>query len=331
MNIKTIFDNTQRNVQVFTNNNKLNFFFFGCWNQNLQATSDIINNINNENLSQFGVVCGDNVYPTKTNDVKISQLSDIQNGFNVLNIFNGDIYLGLGNHEVDSTEPCRALFDEKENTGKKLFMPNNYYSIDVVYQTTNELLSKIIMIDTNVFESNTCYGTYDVIAETNMLEWLNNELLSCENITPIITGHYPLFFFKYNKDTSTHDFQFNYTTEKLFDILLNYKKPVFYLCADIHNYQHIITSNITQHIVGTGGAQQDKICEVDNVFTLPFSYVDKQQPFIVVKCQQKYGHLLIDIENNIVTGEFKESSITVEIKEKNKTKNKTKNVINDVA
>lgn len=325
MNKEIIFSSFERNQTVFLDDNKFQFFFFGCWNQNRIATNDIILRANSEEFCKFGVVCGDNVYPIKTNDTKISKVEDIVEGFNILKTYNGNVYIGLGNHEVDSTEICKSLFDEKTHANQNLIMPNNYYSINIKNRTTDTLLSKIIILDTNILESNLCYGEYDPVKENEMIQWLKSELLLCENLTPIIMGHYPFFYFKQNKKTFEHTFQFNYTMEKIYNELINYVKPVYYLCADIHNYQHIITSNITQHIVGTGGAIQDKVLEVDTIFTIPYEYLDVKQPFHVVKCVQKYGYLLVDIENNIITGEFKPSDVSVNIKDiivKNKEKNK---------
>lgn len=318
-----IFDSDIRSHTIEIDEDKFKFFFFGCWNQKRIATHDIINKINNNGTCNFGVVCGDNVYPEKNNDTKIAKIDDIIMGFDILKQFNGNVYIGLGNHEVDSTEKCKALFDEKQNANLNLIMPNNYYSIDVVNKSSRKLLSKLIILDTNMLEENTCYGKPSVV-ENEMLMWLKLELSKCENIVPIVMGHYPLFFFKQNKTTMLHDFKFNYTMQQIYEELINYTKPIYYLCADIHNYQHIISSNITQHIVGTGGALQDMVLEVN----LPFPICLKPLYgssiiFNVINCTQKYGYVEIDIENNIVTGEFKSSDIPVDIKEIKHKKIKT--------
>lgn len=315
MNRTEIFASDVRNQTILSDDDKIRFFFFGCWNKNNTATNDIISRVNADGICTFGVVCGDNVYPDKKDDIKIAKIEDIQIGFDILKTFRGDIYLGLGNHEVDSTEPCKALFDEKLNANANLIMPNNYYSINVNSKITGKLLSKIIMIDTNLLEINTCYGPHDIVLENEMIEWLRSELLACKDTMPIIMGHYPLFYYKYNKKELDFDFQINITMNRVYKELLNYFKPIYYLCADVHNYQHIITSNITQHIVGTGGAVQDIIFELN----LPFTVHKNEQNFNIIKCTQKYGYLDIDIENNIITGEFKESNVDVVIKEsKNK-------------
>lgn len=311
MNRIEIFASNIRNQTILSDDDKIRFFFFGCWNQNIVATNDVISRINMEGLCTFGVVCGDNVYPEKKDDVKIAKIEDIQTGFGILKTFRGNIYIGLGNHEVDSTEPCRALFDEKQHADTNLIMPNNYYSININSKTTGNLLSKIIVLDTNLLEENTCYGPHDIVLENEMIDWLRTELVSCGDIMPIVMGHYPMFYFKQNKKTLHFDFQINYTMSRIYEELLSYTKPLYYLCADVHNYQCIITSNITQHIVGTGGAQHDKVIEVH----LPFTLQEKGHIFNIIKCTQKYGYLDIDIENNIITGEFKESDVPVEIKE----------------
>lgn len=309
-----IFSSNIRNQTIFSDNDKIRFFFFGCWNKNNDATNDIISKVNAEGIYTFGVACGDNVYPEKIDGVKIAKIEDIEIGFNILKKFQGNVYIGLGNHEVDSTEPCDALLKQKNNATENIIMPNNYYSINIYRTVDKNLLSKIILIDTNLLEVNICYENINENLENEMIEWLKNELSLCENTQPIVMGHYPLFYYKKNKNTLKFEFQFNPTMDKIYKILLNYNKPIYYLCADIHNYQHIITSNIIQHIVGTGGADQDEVFESN----LLFSPNDNQPVVNIVKCVQKYGYLDVDIENNLVTGEFKESDVPVIIKLKNK-------------
>lgn len=311
MNRTEIFASDIRNQTILSDDDKIRFYFFGCWNQNMIATNDVISRVNTEGLCTFGVVCGDNVYPEKKDDVKIANIENIRMGFDILKTFRGNIYIGLGNHEVDSTEPCKALFDEKLEATANLIMLNNYYSISINSKTSGKLLSKIIILDTNLLEENTCYGPHDPVLENEMIEWLNFELLSCGEVMPIVMGHYPLFYFKQNKKTQHFDFQIKYTMNRIYEKLLHYAKPLYYLCADVHNYQCIITSNITQHVVGTGGADQDRVIEVN----LPFTLQEKGHIFNIIKCTQKYGYLDVDIENNIITGEFKVSDVPVIIKE----------------
>lgn len=329
MNKSDIFVSDIRRHTIAVSDDKIKFFFFGCWNQNRIATNDIIGRINVESKCTFGVVCGDNVYPEKTDDTKVARIEDIREGFDILKQFRGNVYIGLGNHEVDSTIKCQALFDEKTHANDNLIMLNNYYSIDIINTTTGTLLSKIIILDTNVLEENTCYGPATVDVENEMIQWLRSELSECGDVMPIIMGHYPLFYFKQNKTSLLHEFKFNYTMEKIHKELIEYVKPVYYLCADIHNYQYTMSSNITQHVAGTGGALQDKVIEVDLPFTLPPSMTETHYMFNIIKCTQKYGYVEIDIENNIVTGEFKESVVPVEIKEI-KVKPKKSKVVVDI-
>lgn len=322
MNRNDIFASGLRNLNVDVDSDIVRFFFFGCWNKNLIATTDIISEINIENKCTFGIVCGDNVYPDKVldesgNEIKVAKFENIVDGFNVLKRFNGNVYIGLGNHEVDTTEKCKALLYQKSQEGGNIVFPNNYYSINVNNNQTKSLLVKIIILDTNILEENTCYGKHNEIDEVEMLDWFYRELESCEYDTiPIVIGHYPLFYFKSDK-SENYKFQIGYTMEKIYNALLAYARPIYYLCADIHNYQHIISDNITQHIVGTGGAEQDKLIEVDMIF----QHTYESKIYNIVKCTQKYGYLYVDIENNILTTEFKPSTVPVEVKlKKNKKK-----------
>lgn len=329
--LNEIFAGGLRKQTTYVSDN-VRFFFFGCWNKERNATANIIELINNENICTFGVVCGDNVYPVKDkeNNTKVAQKSDIIEGFNILKRFRHNIYVGLGNHEVDTTLQCQALIDEKQEATSNIIMENNYYSIDVIDIESQTLVSKIIILDTNLLEENTCYGEHNENEENAMINWLQNELSEClaTNVTPIVAGHYPLFYFKQNKTTLNIDFMINHMMNKFTDIFTNFKHPIYYLCADVHNYQHILHDNITQHIVGTGGAEQDPIFDASISFTMNVG----DKIFHIIRCAQKYGYLHVDVANNIVTGEFKESSVHVNIKIKEKKekekKEKKENIIN---
>ena len=327
INLEDIFQDNIRNIQVFSDSENIRFFFFGCWNDNRDATRDIVNNINsleNESKCLFGLVCGDNVYPQKESGNKIADINHIIEGFNILKNFDGLVYIGLGNHEVDTTEKCKALLDEKRNSTNNIVMPNNYYSIDVIHNSNQKLITKIIMLDTNLLEGNTCYGKHNDIIEEEMMRWLNNELMICKNqsITPIVAGHYPLFYFKENKNNKQYTFTVNVIMTRIYEMLYDYQHPIQYICADIHNYQYITTNNITQHIVGTGGAQQDKIVTVD----IPFMMENTQNIYNIIKCEQKYGYLYVDVDSSITTGDFREIPREPIVKQK---KDKTKKDLQD--
>jgi hypothetical protein len=308
--------------------NTVSFFFFGCWNKNKEATAKIITEINKKNDCQFGIVCGDNVYPetiydTSGNKTKVANINDIQEGFDILKLFNGQIYIGLGNHEVDSTQPCKSLIDEKINANLNIHMPNNYYSI--LINGTNGSIIKIIILDTNVLENNKCYGDYNEDVIEQMLTWLQTELGNCatNNIIPIVVGHYPLFYFKNNKNNGKYEFQIEYTMAKINNILIQFKKPIHYLCADIHNYQFFIKDNIHHHIVGTGGAIQDLVIENNLVFQISID----DDIYNVIKLTQKYGYLYVNIENGFLTCQFNSIDTDVAIKDK---KNKSVDTKNDL-
>jgi hypothetical protein len=315
----------KRNINVSVNENKNSFFFFGCWNKNRNATSDIIETAKTKNYN-FGVVCGDNVYPNKDKSGnKYAKIEDIKNGFDILKEYNNPIYIGLGNHEVDTHHPCQALIDElKETNGSNIVMPNNYYSINVINSTNNTLVQKIIMLDTNLMEKNKCYGE-DKIDDTNqnlMKDWLKSELELCENTTPIVAGHFPLFYYKFDGDI--YEFKMSTKMIDIYKILKEYRKPIYYVCADIHNYQYIISDNISQYIVGTGGADQDQIMESSEIFQVMHKINETDTVFNIIRCSQSYGHVCFDVENNILSGEFIPSQITPYVKPKIK-KNKTIN------
>ena len=52
---------------VNVNSNKILFFFFGCWNEDIEQTRKIINST--ISTIPFGIVNGDNFYPVTTKTV----------------------------------------------------------------------------------------------------------------------------------------------------------------------------------------------------------------------------------------------------------------------
>ena len=92
-NIKELFRYSPGLIySVDTFDKPISFFFFGCWNKNTTITQHIIDDANANTNILFGIVNGDNFYPTviKENGRTISKIHDQNNvtiGFSILKSF----------------------------------------------------------------------------------------------------------------------------------------------------------------------------------------------------------------------------------------------------
>ena len=281
---------TGSNIKINVEDPNINFFFFGCWNKNLSATELIVRNIESKKFF-FGIIIGDNFYPEKliepdgVSKKKIFNLENISKGFEILKIFKNPIYIGLGNHEVDNPKPCATLIEEiNQSLGTNLMMPSNYYCLDITKK------SKIFIIDTNLFEINECYNeSVRSMAKKTMLEWLEKNIRENIKNNIIIIGHFPLYYI--NKKLK---FTINETMIELYNILIKYPRIKFYyMCADVHNYQHIEHENIIEIISGTGGADLDNIPNIENE-----EYIIDDKKFKVLYSLKEYGYVDINITNS---------------------------------
>ena len=268
---------------------------------------------------------GDNYYKTKTsapNDkgyIKTDDMTTVDRGFDILKKFPKQIYLTIGNHEVDNKTPCQTLLKEIETIkDSQIQLPHNYYSLNISNTAGHKV--KIVLLDVNLFDKNVCYED-DSRSEKKsiMLNWLVEHCKSTPVTTPIIiVGHYPLFSLekekeKKNKNKQSSDetniFQFtmNHFMKDVFEILKSYDKRQFiYLASDSHNYQKIEHSNILQYISGTGGADLDNIENFyANNLTKPNIYIikndpvfsDISEPFIIHTTSKTHGYMIIKVRD----------------------------------
>lgn len=243
------------------------FSFFGCWNNNQKATANIIRHISSAGDINFGIVNGDNYYSDK--GTKEYNPGKVRLGFEILksHTLTNQLFITLGNHEVDNKIPCLTLEDEMRHVHEsdgRLYMNNNYSIV------VNDKIM-ILLIDTNLFETNLCYTDESRRYERKKMKmWLRTKIESWDAEKPLfIVGHHPLFYLKKTKKivddkTKKMTFTINPFTLKLYDLLKSAGRPLYYLASDIHNYQCIYNKNITQIIVGTGGANFDNIPDETN-------------------------------------------------------------------
>lgn len=315
--LNNFFNNDSANsIMVTVNNPYFQFFHFGCWNiDGCQEDSNLLNVVNviSKEEYMFGIIAGDNVYKKAyflDNGIKKKMYKKevLDDGITCLERLNVPLFTCLGNHDV---ETCDILIDEVRRTkgyfqnnrliaiepNARWILPHNYY--DLIINVGDKKLH-FIFIDTNLFSiDKDCYD--DKNDKLNvMLKWLDNRLKVNATIT-LIVGHVYLFGFKV-KNNNEQIVQLH-NVERLLDVMMKNNKPMFYyLCADLHNFQHIIFTgagkydgmlidNITS---GTGGGSPDpipvsddgtitKVCNADGELLGSILLDKKHEPYGFVK------------------------------------------------
>lgn len=280
----------------------LDFFSFGCWNKDEckkdNAFSRIIEHLEKSKFD-FGIISGDNIYPDKSIDkdgkkVKIYEKDRFIKGKECLHRLKIPIYSILGNHDIES---CKVYNEEQQSD--KLWFLKNYYSI--IYQL-NGFNVLFIFIDTNLFEKekilneDTCYKHFNIKEKkAKMIEWISTQLiLQCDHI--FIVGHEPIFGYKDKKKNKVTPYQ---KFSDLFDILKDSnRKMLYYICADIHNYQNVEIkigdTFINEIISGTGGASPDLLKKkllTEKDFVYDGDYSGKKFEARLIDKQDGYGYV----------------------------------------
>lgn len=242
------------------------------------------------NQIDFISIAGDNYYPHRKKEdpnTKVLDVGELMSGFDNLP---QDIpkYVLFGNHDIeDNIEMTQVVEGSKysslQTTSKGMCKVLNLQQhigsdSDSNYKIFNnpfhivESQTIIIMIDTFVYEAKN-YDCYKHIFDKfehkdqnikKLREFQTNYVLDlleknkCLNV--IIIGHHPICWTK-----SKSQNRLNVGLGKFFESIgtaLEDKARLYYLCADTHLYQNGIIKMgkliINQHIVGTGGAHQDK-------------------------------------------------------------------------
>ena len=324
------------NVQLYTEimTDEFNFFHFGCWNRDgcmdqsyLQKVVDALNGFN---LS-FGVIAGDNVYYRKIEkDGEIHKFYDrtiLDKGIECLERLDIPLFACLGNHDV---EKCNITEDEVSRTqiyiknaelhinlsNSKWILPHNYY--DLIIKTPTKRIH-FIFIETNLFTMDK--DCYDEKKERlkEMLLWVEKTLKTPSDEI-FIVGHVFLFGFKKKGDRDIYVELPG--IEKLLNILKKSKRKHFkYLCADIHNFQHIIfrgegeyadliIDNIT---AGVGGGSPDDLpindhidveLIMDDITIGNLNLTAKDNPYGFVLYQFNSGGLEVEYRKVIDKTEF---------------------------
>ena len=137
---------------------------------------------------------------------------------------------------------------------------------------------------------------------------------TCTNIIfighhPIITKVYKKFTYKDNTTENKNVSDFNSKMITFFNSMpesLN-KKTIYYLCADTHFYQKSevkINNKLTihQYIVGTGGADQDKLHiykdYIQELYEENKTLNDIPISYNIIEHKKTFGFIIVNIQDN---------------------------------
>jgi len=333
----------------------------------VSAVMQELNSYVNVNVDKvkFIAVSGDNYYPKKEKTdegtTKYWNEGDFNSGFGCLPT-NIPVHLLMGNHDLESTQLldvpnrektqlCHIVEEEikKENPATQLNLKTDH----VLFGNN----TFVLFIDTSIYDMNNedlqCYNTFmnssfkNVREAQNHQRWRVNGIINAivrvpdsqiENI--VVIGHHPIFGVKLKNDTTEVYEKMNDEGISFFIYLkelLNLPKyKFFYLCADIHNYQHIslhlngrtiggenIEMDIEQYIVGTGGADLDNASlEVDRDINVNGLNLIKRAH--MNECQIRNGFLICRNVDGGLNFQFQPTSFAPVIKVKEKKEKKDK-------
>ena len=217
---------------------------------------------------------------------KVFSSDKFNDGFNCISKINKPLHVTLGNHDVENCDIFEKYKKEIDknitvyDTGSLIVRNKDTYSF-FIFINTNFSKSKSKFYKNDRMLDKTCYEQrlveYDkyLKEKKQVCEFLSNKLESIKNcdiiggkINVFVVGHHPLIAIKIKKDKNNTDIiKFDYYKDMKYitDIIMesNINFPVYYLAADIHNYQNFtIKNNQTGKVInvicaGTGGAEPD--------------------------------------------------------------------------
>jgi hypothetical protein len=327
----------------------------------------------NDSKVKFIAVSGDNYYPKKEKTdegtTKYWNENEFNSGFNCFPT-NVPVHLLMGNHDLESTQLLDVTNGEKTplcHIVKEEITKENLTTHQLDLKTNYKLFGNntfVLFIDTSIYDMDNddlqCYNTFmktefkNVREAQNHQRWRVNSIINTivripgsliENI--VVIGHHPILGVKLKKDREIHEKMndegisfFIYLKE-----LLNLSKyKFFYLCADIHNYQHIslqlniqtdlgedIKMDIEQYIVGTGGADLDNASlEVDRDINVNGLNLIKRAH--INECQIRNGFLICRNVDGELKFHFQPTRFepVVKVKDKKDKKDKKDNNPNTI-
>ena len=287
------------------------FVHFGCWNNGKYSEngtnpiSRVLNNLlANKDKYDFFVVAGDNYYPIKEKKqlygngerkkTKFYNKEALKTGFTALKNLGKDVFLLLGNHEVEPVK--RLVFIEnkkwiltnnniiKNDTGKEntaIIFRNQLEECKDSFIKLNEVMK--VIDNTVIFFINSMFFTDEFISGkhdsncTNLLEnyrnkthqeitqieinKLNNALKTLQYRSQfknvIIIGHEPII--QHEGDLFPKQIFNKIGVSTLLNIYGAFSNTNnYYLCADVHMYQK---SHFTMKVTGTNDEKKTSITQ----------------------------------------------------------------------
>jgi hypothetical protein len=260
------------------------FIFVGCWNSKggknngAEREARVFQNIREESDIKYLFLGGDNIYPDKKETINASGIKHKVKHYPISRLYNGiqllpdvPIYVALGNHNVynSSIETAQKHLQMPNGyNNKDWHLPSNYYCLDF----TNENIA-IFFLNSNYYSHKSPANTnIDRQLEHNriiMESWLEINASDCikKGKHYFIIMHEPLFSVKKGAAALPNQ-------ENLSKIINNYPPSIIF-SADTHNYEAISFKtisghNITQMVVGTGGAILDPVNKDSLIKSTPY-------------------------------------------------------------
>ena len=368
--------NTLCNNNIGSSSIYSQFIFFGCWN-NINCKSEYIyRNIvldyisNNETNVKQIYIAGDNWYTNKKSindkEYKLYITDILHTGYDKLYRMNKEIYIAVGNHDVDSDS------DKDKNELKKNCNINTqkYYLKKIKEAANNMIVAPTLedlkeIQDTKLNEETLCeQGVYIyvdnigvrynknnivIIINTNIfynleegkkylkkIESVINQVIKAQAIKKsneqiFVMGHIPLFTYK-KDDISIHDinkedYSYRILIFKFFDILV--ENNIIYLCADTHNFSIMKiknTDNDKTLIQITAGTGGADPDLIKGDFSLKPYKKDIENYSIEAYALNPYGYVSINIED-IYNAKNIDVCYTQVIIDKNDLRNKEKSIM----
>jgi hypothetical protein len=197
----------------------------------------------------------------------------LQNGFldcfKNLNVEN--IFLAYGNHDIETCDIFNRQinFNNKELKFQSENIPKGTY-YNVIYNLKDGPFLNVIVIDTNLFETDGTYCNGNKIKEDdknvkNQIDWFESVINDSKCKYNIVIGHIP-----YKASGHKGKIIHNIGLDPIFSIITginqNERKVQAYFCADEHNQQLLLDkqSNCYLVVMGSGGTELDKIKNIDD-------------------------------------------------------------------
>jgi len=232
--------------------------------------------------------------------------------------------------ELTHNDPNIIFFNEtmslyNDNT-LVLFIDSTIYSM--IHQDIKNTCYKMVNIkgditfEYKVFKDSTINEDEPI---SKLIEYMNDKIIKIIKDTIltkgddfknlILIGHEPIYAMKnkldkkgntINKVSSVMPLIIFFNTV-LIPILVAHSIKTYYMCADVHIYQHgIITfsnSNykVEQYIVGTGGAHQDM---VSTILYEGMENTMNQLEYKIIEQSDKFGFMIVNIINSVITTEY---------------------------